>query len=65
MSASRLWFYGKGTWTGPLVMRGGDEYGNDTLAFRLPGERALIIAWNFPLRRDVSVDVTPVIEVNR
>lgn len=51
MTARRFWMYGKGSWSGPLVMLGGDEYGNDTLAFRLPGGRSLIVAWNFPLRR--------------
>jgi hypothetical protein len=49
--ASRAWMYGKGEWTGPLVMVGGDEYGNWTLCFRLPGQRALIVALNVPLRR--------------
>lgn len=31
-------------------MRGGDEYGNHTLVLRLPGERAVVLAWNIPLR---------------
>lgn len=49
--ARRFWTYGRGHWDGPLVSRGVDEYGNRTLAFRLPGERALIVALNIPLRR--------------
>jgi len=60
-AARRLWTYERGSWSGPLVMRGGDEYGNRTLALRLPGGRALITALNVPLRRHrlpsaVSVD---------
>lgn len=46
----RVWMYRSG-WTGPLLYRGGDEWGNRTLAFRLPGERALVVALNIPLRR--------------
>jgi len=54
MSACRFWMYGKGSWSGPLVYRGGDEYGNSTLVFRLPGERAFIVAYNWPLRRELE-----------
>lgn len=54
MTASRVWTYPKGSWSGPPIVRGGDEYGNSTLAFRLPGERALIVVWNIPLRRELE-----------
>jgi hypothetical protein len=49
--ASRMWLYKKDSWSGPLVMRGGDEYLNSTLVFRLPGGRALVVALNVPLKR--------------
>lgn len=52
--ARRFWTYGKGQWSGPLVSRGGDEYGNSTVVFRLPSERALIVAYNWPLRRELE-----------
>lgn len=53
MSARRVWLYPKGSWVGPLVYPGGDEYGNDTLVFRLPRQAALVVAWNVPLRREL------------
>jgi hypothetical protein len=50
----RFWTYGKDQWSGPLVSLSGDEYGNSTVVFRLIGGRALIVAWNIPLRRKLE-----------
>jgi hypothetical protein len=52
--ARRIWTYGKGQWSGKLLQTGGDEYGNSTVVLRLPQGRALILAWNIPLRRDLE-----------
>jgi hypothetical protein len=43
----RVWLYEKGTWQGPLLYRGSDEYGRLTLALRLPGERAVVWAYRY------------------
>ena len=45
-----LWTYGKGEWQGPLIYRGGDEYGRWTLVLRMPGERAIV--WAYKTCRD-------------
>lgn len=54
--ARRFWTYGKDHWDGPLVSKfpGGDEYGNSTLVFRLPQGRAFVMAYNWPLRRELE-----------
>ena len=39
----------------PLVFRGGDEYGNATIALRVPGGM-IILALNLPLRRTLLED---------
>lgn len=51
----RLWMYKKGQWPGPIVSTGADEYGNSTVVLRLPGERALSVTWNIPLRRELEL----------
>ncbi len=45
--AERWWTYGRDEWYGPLLMRGGDEWGRYTLAVRLPGHRALIVPYQW------------------
>lgn len=40
--ARRFWTYPKKTWSGPLITRGHDEFGNRPFVFRLPGNRALL-----------------------
>ena len=54
MAARRVWTYPKGSWSGSILSLGGDEYGNSTIVLRLPGERALIVAYNWPLRRELE-----------
>lgn len=58
---SRLWVLERGQWLGPssrtgrpnpLVFRGGDEYGNRTVALRLPFGAALVLSTTVPLRRE-------------
>lgn len=55
--ARRFWMYPKGTCSpDPLVQvfPGGDEYGNSTIQLRLPGGRAFLMAYNWPLRRELE-----------
>lgn len=54
---SRFWF-SRTTWKfTPWVLRGGDEYGNDTVAVKVPfGQFVLVTTW--PRRKLVEVDVT-------
>ena len=44
----RIWTYPKGQWLGgPILYRGGDEYGRFTLLLRLPGQRAIVWAYRW------------------
>lgn len=52
--AHRFWTYPKDSTDGPILSWGGDEYGNSTIVLRLPQGRALIVAWNIPLRRELE-----------
>lgn len=55
--ARRFWMYPKDSWNaGPAlsIYPGGDEYGNSTLVLQLPGQRALVVAYNWPLRRELE-----------
>lgn len=55
--ARRFWTYPKDSWNAgrPLsIYPGGDEYGNSTLVLQLPGQRALVAAYNWPLRRELE-----------
>lgn len=52
--ARRFWTYSKDSWSGGPIQRGGDEYGNSTIVLRLPGGRAFIMAYNWPLRRELE-----------
>lgn len=54
--ARRCWFYGRGQWGEKRLVKWGtgDEFGNSTVGIRLPGGRAFIFAWNFPLRRELE-----------
>lgn len=57
MSARRFWMYPKDSWnSGPAlsIYPGGDEYGNSVLVLQLPGQRALAMAYNWPLRRELE-----------
>jgi hypothetical protein len=54
--ARRFWTYPPGTWDGDIVsvFPHGDEFGNSTIVLRLPGDRAFVAAYNWPLRRDLE-----------
>jgi len=48
----RAWLTPPGQWDGPLLSRGGDEWGRYTLAFRLPGHRALVVPYRWCMDPD-------------
>lgn len=63
--ARRVWWWprerksSQSVW--PLVFRGGDEFYNSTIAFRVPFSGTLIVALNVPLRR---MPIPPSVEEN-
>jgi len=64
--ARRVWWWPEGQKTRrsiwPLVFRGGDEFYNRTIAFRIPFAGTVIVALNVPLRRmpiPASVEENP------
>lgn len=64
--ARRVWWWPESQKTSrsiwPLFFRGGDEFYNSTIAFRIPLMGTLIVALNVPLRRvpiPLSVEENP------
>lgn len=63
--ARRIWYWSRdqkssqSIW--PLVFRGGDEFYNSTIAFRIPFAGTVILALNVPLRR---MPIPPSVEEN-
>ena len=53
--ARRVWWYPRASMSDtkiwPLFYRGGDEFWNRTLAFRVPFSGTVVLALNVPLRR--------------
>lgn len=61
-TARRVWWWRAEQLTSrwwPLAWRGGDEYGNSTIAVRIPGGTVLV-ALNLPLRREMLPNVEDV-----
>lgn len=63
--ARRVWYWPKSQRTStkiwPLAYWGGDEFYNDTVAFRIPFGGTVIVAYTFPLRR---MPIPPSVEEN-
>lgn len=64
--ARRIWYWPRDRQSSrkiwPLVYRGGDEFYNSTIAFRVPFAGTVILALNVPLRRmpiPASVEENP------